>query len=607
MILLQLSGVSKSIGEEVLLRDVSLTLQDNQRLGLVGANGSGKSTLLRLIAGEWEPDSGSIDKPSGVRIGYLPQSARVSGQRPLWEELESVFEGHTSHEPYDYKIRMALHGLGLLEEHWHQATASLSGGEKCRAALARVLLQEPDILLLDEPTNHLDVEGREWLEQFLARYRGAAIIVAHDRVMLERCTTHTAFVLSREIRTYKGSFEKSRAQWEGERDRQEQAFERQQEFIAKTQAFIRKNIAGQKTKQAQSRRKMLAKLDRVEAPQKEQRGPKIRWAEAGRSRSELFRLEHATLGYPDKPLARIHQLILRRGDCIGVVGPNGAGKSTMIKTILGDLPPLTGEVRKAARTQMSYFRQEVAELHTDQSVEQHFWNTVPDWQKGQVRTYLARFLFRGDEVEKNVRGLSGGERRRLELARLTVTPAHVLILDEPTNHLDLQAQEAVEEALEDFDGSVLLVSHDRWLLDSMCEKLWVFENGLVTEHLGNYSDLVAKREAAAMPQVVKKAAPATASAPRKPDPKKEQKRLAQEVAEAESKVAELERELEQINQEGHDPATAANWARLNFLSVEKRKKERELAKWMKAWEAAAAALEALGASDGTGPDSVFGA
>jgi ATP-binding cassette subfamily F protein 3 len=592
MILLQLSGVTKSIGEAVLLDDVSLTLQESQRLGLVGANGSGKSTLLRLIAGEWEPDTGSIDKPAGVRIGYLPQSARVSGQRTLYEELESVFEGHHTHEPYDYKIRIALEGLGLLKEHWHQPTASLSGGEKCRAALARVLLQEPDILLLDEPTNHLDLAGREWLEDFLTKYRGAAIIVAHDRVMLDRCTTHTAFVLAKEIRTYKGSFENSRAQWEGERDRQTQAFERQQEFIQKTQAFIRKNIAGQKTKQAQSRRKMLAKLELVEAPQKERRGPKIRWAEAGRSRAELFRLQHATLGYPDKPLAKVEQLIMRRGECIGIVGANGAGKTTLIKTILGQIQPLTGDVRKAARTQFSYFEQEVAEMHVDQTVEQHFWNSVPDWQKGQVRSYLARFLFSGDEVDKNVRGLSGGERRRLELARLTVVPAHLLILDEPTNHLDLQAQQAVEEALEEFDGSVLLVSHDRWLLDNMCEKLWVFDGGLVTEHLGNYADFVAKREAAALSTALKKRAPATPVA-KKLDLKKEQKRLSAEVAEAEAKVAQLERELEQIDLEGHDPTAAADWSRLNFLSTEKRKKQRELEKWMKAWEQASAKLEEL--------------
>ncbi len=593
MILLQVSNVTKTIGEEVLLRDVSLTLQDNQRLGLVGANGSGKSTLLRLIAGEWEPDKGSIDKPSGVRVGYLPQSARVSGQKALFEEMESVFEGHSSHEPYDYKIRIALEGLGLLEEHWHQPTASLSGGEKCRAALARVLLQEPDVLLLDEPTNHLDLDGREWLEDFLAKYRGSAIIVAHDRVMLDRCTTHTALVLSHEIRTYKGSFEKSRAQWEGERDRQNLAFERQQEFIQKTEAFIRKNIAGQKTKQAQSRRKMLAKLDLVAAPEKEKRGPRIRWAEAGRSHAELFRLQHATLGYPDKPLAKVEQLIMRRGECIGIVGPNGAGKTTLIKTILGELEPLTGEARRGSRTEISYFQQEVAEMHVDHTVEQHFWNSVPNWHKGQVRSYLAKFLFRGDEVDKNVRGLSGGERRRLELARLTVMPAHLLILDEPTNHLDLQAQQAVEEALNEFDGSVLLVSHDRWLLDAMCERLWVFDGGRVTEHLGNYAEFVAKREEAAESTALRKRAPA-APVTKKPDLKKEQKRLAKVVAEAEAKVAALERELEQIDLEGHDPAVAADWSRLNRLSTEKSKKQRELEKWMKAWESASAALEELG-------------
>jgi ATP-binding cassette subfamily F protein 3 len=261
MILLQLSGVGKSIGEEVLLQNVSLTLQEGQRMGLVGANGSGKSTLLRLIAGEWEPDTGSIDKPSGVRIGYLPQSARVSGDHPLYEEMEAVFGDHAHAEPYDYKIRIALHGVGLSEDHWHQSTESLSGGEKCRAALARVLLQEPDVLLLDEPTNHLDLSGREWLENYLARFKGAVIMVAHDRTLLERATTHTAFVLAKEIKAFKGSFEASRAEWEAERERQEKAYEKQREFIIKTEKFIQKNIAGQKTKQAQSRRKMLAKLD----------------------------------------------------------------------------------------------------------------------------------------------------------------------------------------------------------------------------------------------------------------------------------------------------------------------------------------------------------
>jgi ATP-binding cassette subfamily F protein 3 len=594
MILLQLSGVGKSIGEEVLLQNVSLTLQEGQRLGLVGANGSGKSTLLRLIAGEWEADTGSIDKPSGTRIGYLPQAARVSGHRPLYEEMEAVFGDHAHAEPYDYKIRMALHGVGLSEDHWHQSTESLSGGEKCRAALARVLLQEPDVLLLDEPTNHLDLDGREWLENYLARFKGAVIMVAHDRTLLERATTHTAFVLAKEIKTFKGSFEASRAEWEAERARQEKAYEKQREFIIKTEKFIQKNIAGQKTKQAQSRRKMLSKLDRVERPQRETRGPNIAWTEAGRSRAEVIRIQDAVLGYTDKPVVNVEQLILRRGDRVGVVGANGAGKSTLVRTLMEELQPLKGELRKASRTQVSYFRQEVAEIDTADTVEQHFWNAVPGWQKGQVRTYLARFLFRQDEVEKNVRGLSGGERRRLELARLTVEPAHLLILDEPTNHLDLSAQEAVEEALGEFDGSVLLVSHDRWLLDSICDSFWVFEDGGIRHVLGSYSDYADKRAAAAVKSAKEKSAKPQSDLKTR---QKERRKLEKWVEEAEATIHRLEEELALLDAEGRDPATATKWERLNFISTEVRKKKRELTKVMENWEKWSARLESLSADE----------
>jgi ATP-binding cassette subfamily F protein 3 len=594
VILLQLSGIQKSFGEDVILRDVDLTLQNGERVGLVGANGSGKSTLLRIAGGEWQADSGSIDKPADVRVGYLPQSARVSGTLPLFAEMERAFADQPETAPYEYKIRIALHGVGLSEARWGQSTDSLSGGEKCRAALARILLSEPDVLLLDEPTNHLDVAGREWLEQYLARFTGAVVLVAHDRVLLNRATNRTAFLLGKTLRLFKGNYNRSREQWEAERERMERAFERQREEILRQEDFIRRNIAGQKTKQAQSRRRMLSKLDRLERPEQEGTGPKVGWAHAGRSRAEVIRLDSCAVGYGPTTLATAESLILHRGDKIGVVGPNGCGKSTLVRTLLGDAAPLAGTVQTASNTKITYFQQEVAPVEADVTVEQHFWNSVPHWLIGQVRSHLARFLFRRDEVEKSVRGLSGGEMRRLELARLTVTPAHLLILDEPTNHLDITAQEAVEDALRDFEGSILLVSHDRQLLDSVCHKLWVFESGRIEAFLGNYSRFaVVRAQKQEVDSEVRQKGKRSNRREKPPDPKAILRKLKREVEEAEERIDRLETELAEIEAEGRDPKTATNWERLNFLTTEKRKKTRELNRWLTEWEEASGKLHEL--------------
>ena len=583
MILLQLSGIAKLFGEDVIIRDVNLTLQNGERVGLVGSNGSGKSTILRIIAGEWEADEGSVDKPSNVKIGYLPQSARVSGDLRLFDEMAMLFENTPQTEPFEYKIRRALHGVGLPESMWQQPTATLSGGEKCRAALARVLLSEPDVLLLDEPTNHLDLEGRIWLEQYLYRFGGAVLLVAHDRVLLNQVTNRTAFILSKTLQTFKGNYNSSRAQWESERDRIEKLYYRQKKEIARQEDFIRRNIAGQKTKQAQSRRKALGKLERLEKPEKEESAPKIGWASAGRSRSELFHFENAKLGYDGEVLADAGNLVIYREDRIGILGPNGSGKSTLIKTLIGKQSLVSGKVVGAPDTRISYFQQEIAEKPSDLSVEQHFWNFVPGWTIGQVRSYLAKFLFRRDEVETSLRGLSGGERRRLEIAILTTKPAHLLILDEPTNHLDILAQEAVEEALLEFEGSILLVSHDRRLLDTICDKIWVFKDGKVKEHLGNYSTYAGKVSEKAKAKIIKPA-PSKKAKNVPLDPRNQKKHLLRQVTEAEEKVAIIEAEVVAIDEEGHNPATAQDWQRLNRLSTEKRKKQRELDKWMTIWD-----------------------
>jgi ATP-binding cassette subfamily F protein 3 len=592
MILLQLSAVSKSFGEHRVLSDVTWPIQSGERIGLVGANGCGKSTLLKVMSGEWTADSGSVDGPRGVRIGYLPQSARVSGDRSLYNEMEIVFSGREETEPYDYKIRRALSGVGLDEPKWGRPSRLLSGGEKCRAALARVILSDPDVLLLDEPTNHLDIAGREWLEEYLRRFAGGVVLVAHDRVLLNRATNRTAFLISQQLKLYKGSFAESRDQWESEQEQTRKLYERQQEHIARTEDFIRRNIAGQKTKQAKSRRKMLAKLERIELPEHERSGPRLGWIHAGRSRADLIRMENAAIGYDGKAIAGAKEIVLRRGEKVGVVGPNGCGKSTFLRTALGELKPIYGSVELASGTEVSYFRQEVPHDHGDLTVREHFWNAVPSWDEGQVRSWLGRFLFSQDEVLKTLKALSGGERRRLELAKLAVEPTHLLILDEPTNHLDIPAQEAVESALQEFEGSLLLVSHDRQLLDAVCEKLWVFDGGQIREFLGTYNEYVqALREAGERSQAAKPRAEHSVSESKRR--RTELVRLQRRIQEAETRIKELEAELDSIDREGRDPATAANWTRLNFLATEKRKKDRELTKWLQTWDEAATALEEL--------------
>ena len=525
--------VQKSYGAFDVLLDATLALARGQRAALVGANGAGKTTLLHILAGLEEPSGGAVHRAKGLSIGFLPQHAEneLGGDESLYDTMRSVFDDlerragqlheleqamadplHASREvvmekysrlvaqfeldggyTYETRIRQALSGVGFEESDFGRPVALLSGGQKTRALLARLILQSPDLLLLDEPTNHLDVGAVEWLEATLKEFPGSIVVVAHDRYFLDS-VAHQVWELSRgRIEEYPGNYSKYLVLREERYEQQRKAYERQQEFIAKEEEFIRRNMAGQNTRQAQGRLKRLNRLERERRPQR--RKPlRVNLRTGLRSGDIVLRARNLVVGYPDdrKPLLRCSRLELYRGQRAALWGPNGAGKTTLLKTVLGEIPPLAGEVELGASTHVGYFAQTQDALNPSDSALDAILG-VENMPVSKARGLLGSYLFSGDDVFKRIADLSGGERARMALAVLALKGANVLLLDEPTNHLDLDSQEVLQDVLSDFQGTMILVSHDRYLVDALATDVWAIEEGMLVTHEGNYTDYAALR------------------------------------------------------------------------------------------------------------------
>jgi len=625
MPLLTTERLSKSFGAVDIFENISVSLPEKARVGLVGPNGVGKTTLLRIIIGEEDASSGSVFRARGLRMGYLPQESDLNGEQTLWQECLKPFEpllerqkelhrleeamsrsdasddlletyGCLQHEfeisggyLYETRIRQTLTGLGFAAEDAVRPLSQLSGGQRTRALLARLLLSQPDLLLLDEPTNHLDIGAVEWLENTLKDFPGAVLVISHDRFFLDQ-VVDTIWEMDNGFETYHGNYSAYQNQREERRIRLLKEVEAQQEFIQKEQEYIRRNMAGQNTRQAQGRLKRLErfleekKLDRPVTNSTLH----LNLTPTRRSGDLVIRTTGLSVGYADegRPLFLVPDLILLRGECAAVIGPNGAGKTTLLKTLLGQIPPLGGEALMGAGLKIGYFAQAHEGLNPAHTLMEEINKAAPKMLPAEVRDYLAKFLFTGDDVFKQVSLLSGGERGRLALACLALSGANLLLLDEPTNHLDLASQDALQSVLQDFNGTILLVSHDRYLIDALATQIWdvLPDERLMKVFPGTYSEYAAfrrlekEKEADIKPEAGKKpAAGKPVDRPRRPDRKRqEQMRL------LETDISRLEDELAAIGRQLENPPE--NPQKVLELGMDFNRVQQELDERMRQWE-----------------------
>ncbi len=635
--LFRLSDVYKSYAGNEILRGVSFQVNPNEKIGLVGRNGAGKTTVFRVITGEESADSGEVFKTGNLKIGLLQQhvdftdsetvhTAALSAFERLhdieaemrvlehemaehaseeildkYSELQSEFE-HADGFTYTAKAEAILLGLGFTKEMWDTETRNLSGGQKNRLGMARLLLSNPDILLLDEPTNHLDVGAVEWLENFLQTYETAFVIISHDRYFLDRTCRRVIEIDKGKAVTYKGNYSQFLVEREERREQQQREFENQQSFIAKNEEFIRKNLAGQKTKLAKSRRNMLERLDRVEAVSIDKASGNFNLKNVERAGVNVLMAEDLAIGYGENKLARDINFTLSRGECLGIIGGNGTGKTTFLKTILGTHRELAGKIIWGTKTNIGYYSQQLEELDNRNEIIQELRRVAPLAENGALRSFLARFLFTGEEIFKRVADLSGGEKGRLALAKLIYSNVNVLVLDEPTNHLDIPSREALEDALDNYPGTILAVSHDRYFLDQISTQIFAFEDdGKIEIFDGNYSeyhDWRNKRQTTEgsrqkngngdKEQQTSAEKPLTVNS--EPLSKNQRLKIEKQIKEIEKNIPKLEEQLKEITLQMNNPEIVSNHARMQKVSLQFKQTEKQIQNMYEEWENLESAL-----------------
>ncbi len=594
MSILTAHHVSKSFGAHDVLSDITLSLAHGQRAALVGPNGVGKTTLLHILAGMDEPSGGAVHRARGQTIGFLPQHAdqELDEATTLHDLMRAVFAQldrlaahmrelevaladpaqhdaamekyskiaeqfeHAGGYTIETRIEQVLSGIGFELGDLVKPVNILSGGQKTRALLARLILLDPDVLLLDEPTNHLDVSAVEWLEATLRDYRGGLILVSHDRYFIDAVADTVWELQGGQIEAYRGNYTDYLLQRDERHERQLKEYERQQEFITKEEDYIRRNIAGQNTRQAQGRRTRLERLkkssDLIMRPET-RKSMRFNLSPQPRSGDIVLRARNLLIGYQDdrKPLLACDQLFLYRNQRVAIWGPNGAGKSTFLKTVLGQLPPLSGDIELGASVRVGYYAQAHEMLDPNDSMLNAILK-VQNMPVSKARSLLGRYLFSGDTIDKPIGTLSGGERGRVALAVLSLEGANVLLLDEPTNHLDLDSQEVLQDALADFDGTLLLVTHDRYLVDALATHVWAIEDNRLVAYEGNYSEFIAQREEAKLRADAAAKTAAQAAKERhkaKPAVDKSAKQRQRRIAELEAAIAEHETRLSDLTRQ----------------------------------------------------------
>ena len=606
MTLLSGENIIKQFEDRTLFENLNFSINETDHIGLVGPNGIGKTTLFEIMVGRCSPDSGNINRAKGCSIAYLEQEFGESEQLVLFDfvcsarsdlldlrsEIDSIQKELADHPEspdlleklgdcqhrfeaaggYDFEseIKIILIGLGFTENRFHNRLADFSGGEKNRAALARMLAGLNNLLLLDEPTNHLDIESTIWLEEYLRGLDKAYIIVSHDRTFLANTIDKVWEIAGRKIDQYFNGFDNYLTERQERVDLIRHQFKHQQEEIKRIEDFIRRNMAGQKTKQAQSKQKYLARIKRIDLPQSEYKAPTFKVESSGRSFNLVLAVESASFGYGHHALIHDVNFNLYRGDRLGFIGPNGTGKTTMLKTILGELEPVEGYVSIGQKVDVAYFDQELSDLDETNSIIDEVWMLDPLTEAGRLRSFLARFGFSGEDVFKKVAVLSGGEKTKLSLAKLLFKPANLLIFDEPTNHLDIDSRHALEEALRNFNGTFIVVSHDRYFLDQVADRILALENKKAVVFGGNYSYYREKKESeksvpvkkATTPEKIQQYAEFKKTSQAKGRIKKELRSTRSKIEDHEKTAAGLERDLKYN-------IPKSDWQKLADVSKEK--------------------------------------
>ncbi|NIK72016.1 ABC-F family ATP-binding cassette domain-containing protein [Paenibacillus sp. BK720] len=637
--LLQLSNISKNYGIDVILSDISMQVLERERVGLVGVNGAGKSTLLKIIAGELSYDSGAIHKAKETRIGYLAQNSGLQSNRTIIEEMRAVFSHlieaeqelrelerqiadpalHDDSKRYEdvlnrysrksdwfreqggfeinTRINSVLHGMGFGSFPPDTLISTLSGGQKTRLALARILLQAPDLLMLDEPTNYLDIPTLTWLEGYLRSYSGAILVVSHDRYFLDALVTTIVEIERHAARRYTGNYSRYIELKAAEYEADMKQYEKQQEEIAKMEQFIQRNIVrASTTKRAQSRRKALEKMDVLDKPLGDLKKARFTFEIERQTGKDVLDVADLSVKFPekDRQLFQHVSFKLSRSETVALIGPNGIGKSTLLKVLVGQRQPQTGTVRWGSNVKLGYYDQEQTGLTPSNTVLEEVWGTYPHMEEARVRTVLGNFLFSGEDVLKRISSLSGGEKARVSLAKLMLEQANVLILDEPTNHLDLFSKEVLESALLDYEGTLLFISHDRYFLNKMAERI-VELTPTGTEHfLGNYDDMIEKKaeqEEARLEAAAKLASKSNQPAAEAPtsyemdkQAKREERSRLRKLEQLEQDIASLEEQIAEFEVQLTDPAIFNDYMAIQEIQAKTEEKRTALNAAYEQWE-----------------------
>jgi len=589
--------LSKFYGADEIFSNITIEIPPKARIALVGPNGAGKTTLVNVIIGQELPTDGKINTAKDARVAYLPQRPELEGDHTLWDEQLRAFEHlkameekltalaeqmadpdlhdeavveygalqadfeHQGGYDYETRIRMILTGVGFGQDEYDTPLSQLSGGQKTRAMLSRLLLEEPDVLILDEPTNHLDIQAVEWLENFLQGFSGAVLSVSHDRYFIDNFASVVWELEFKSLETYRGNYTHYLVQREERRERLQKEFEAQQAFIAKEQAYIRKHMGSRWTAQAKGRLKRLETMAKrgkiIEGGPKDRHKMKLRIDDVQRSGDKVLMTEDLSVGY-DAPLFNAPDTVVYRGDTVAIIGANGAGKSTLLKTVIGDLPALSGEATLGAQVQIGYFAQAHELLDPDSSIIDEVSKIKP-MKQSEARAFLAPFLFTGEDVFRPIHTLSGGERGRVALAKLSLAGANLLLLDEPTNHLDIDSQEILQAVLEDFPGTIIVVSHDRYLISELATQLWVVSHEGLEIFDGRYEEYIQARNQ----RILDAEAEADNKTSRKKAAQYAEKKHGLSPYELEKKITQLEVDIEKLEGELESISNALETASAN--------------------------------------------
>lgn len=640
MIIAQAQDLEQRFGGNTIFSNISFSVPDNARIGLVGPNGAGKTTLLKIMTGQQEPTSGQFTINKGLKVGYIAQENGLDEDKTIWDEMLTVFNDlieknkkitkmqeqiadHPEDEDllkrydqlaYDFEqeggftyqaeIKSILNGFNFKENTWNKVIGTLSGGEKTRLAFVKLLLQKPPVLLLDEPTNYLDLDTLDWLEAFLKNYQGAIITVSHDQYFLDHLANQIFELNFGKLTTFKGNYSQYVKERELMDSQQEAAYEKQQEKIKKEEEFIQKNLVrASTTKRAQSRRKVLDKMERIKPPKHKQK-VRINFTSERPSGKEVLIAKDLTIGYPDKVMVSDIDFQVNKNDRVAIIGPNGIGKSTLLKTIMKKLEPKGGSIKYGASLDIGYYDQELQSLDPSKTVLNTIWDRHKTMPEKDVRSILASFLFTAEDIDKTVGQLSGGQKARLTLTVLSLEKDNFLLMDEPTNHLDIEAKEVLEEALDNYDGTLLFVSHDRYFINELANKIISVRDGHAKIYNGNYSyylDEKAKQAAAAQETETQKTEAETTPAASQNKGKlsyQEQKardsqkrKLERAVSDAEAKIEKLEAEEKEIQNEMANPDIAASFEKLGPLQEKLSAVQEQLDKANNDWENALDALD----------------